>query len=130
MSWRSIVRAAVEQGFRLEAGTRHVLMCDRYGRVIAVGGGGTPGDWRSERNLLAILRRAGLRWPWTTADRRRSRSDGRRLSTGRQRTSVTVGGLPKRRQRQSPTGMGAAPRVTGILPTLVTASTEVNDCHG
>lgn len=59
---RKIVRALEDQGFEVTTTRRGHLMVSRDGAVIATFSG-TASDWRSIRNGLAPLRRAGFRWP-------------------------------------------------------------------
>ena len=61
---RKIVKALEAQGFEVTVTTRGHLMVERDGEVIATLAGST-GDWRSIRNGLAPLKRAGFRWPPT-----------------------------------------------------------------
>ena len=59
---RKIVKALRAQGFEVEITTKQHVIVSRDGRVIVVFSG-TPSDWRSIRNSLARLKRAGFRWP-------------------------------------------------------------------
>lgn len=59
---RKIVRALQQQGFEVETTSKGHLLVTRDGELIAVLAG-TASDWRSLRNGLAPLKRAGFRWP-------------------------------------------------------------------
>ncbi len=59
---RPIVKALRKQGFDVEVTSRGHLMVTRDGVLIATFSG-TASDWRSIRNGLAPLKRAGFRWP-------------------------------------------------------------------
>lgn len=59
---RKIVKALEEQGFEVATTSKGHLMVLRNGEVIATFSG-TPSDWRSIRNSLSRLKRAGFRWP-------------------------------------------------------------------
>lgn len=59
---RKIVKALEAQGFEVVTTAKGHLMVSRDGEVVAVLAG-TASDWRSLRNGLAPLRRAGFRWP-------------------------------------------------------------------
>lgn len=59
---RKIVRALEDQGFEVTVTKRQHVVVSRDGQVIATFSG-TASDWRSIRNGLAPLRRAGFRWP-------------------------------------------------------------------
>jgi biotin operon repressor len=55
---RKIVKALEAQGFEVETTSKGHIVVTRDGVLIA-----TASDWRSIRNGLAPLRRAGFRWP-------------------------------------------------------------------
>jgi len=59
---RKIVKALQAQGFNVETTTKGHLAVYRDGALIATFSG-TASDWRSIRNTLAPLKRAGFRWP-------------------------------------------------------------------
>lgn len=59
---RKMVKALEAQGFEVTVTKRGHLMVSRDGRMIATFSG-TASDWRSIRNGLAYLKRAGFRWP-------------------------------------------------------------------
>lgn len=59
---RKIVKALEAQGFTVTVTANGHLMVSRGGQVIAVLAG-SASDWRSIRNALAVLKRAGFRWP-------------------------------------------------------------------
>lgn len=59
---RKIVKALEAQGFEVAVTSAGHLMVSRDGTVIAVLAGNAS-DWRSLRNGLAPLKRAGFRWP-------------------------------------------------------------------
>jgi len=59
---RKIVKALRAQGFTVEITAKQHVIVSREDRVIAVFAG-TASDWRSLRNSLAPLKRAGFRWP-------------------------------------------------------------------
>lgn len=59
---REIVKALEAQGFEVTVTKRGHVVVEREGKVIAVFSG-TASDWRSIRNGLAPLKRAGFRWP-------------------------------------------------------------------
>jgi hypothetical protein len=59
---RKIVKALEAQGFEVSVTSRGHVMVSRDGALIATFSG-SASDWRSIRNGLAPLRRAGFRWP-------------------------------------------------------------------
>ena len=59
---RKIIRALEDQGFEVTVTKRGHIMVSRDGQMIATFAG-TASDWRSIRNSLAPLKRAGFRWP-------------------------------------------------------------------
>lgn len=59
---RKIVRALKAQGFEVAVTGKGHLVVTREGALVATFSG-TASDWRSIRNSLAPLRRAGFRWP-------------------------------------------------------------------
>lgn len=59
---RKIVKALEAQGFEVSVTKRQHVVVARDGRVIATFSG-TASDWRSIRNGLSYLKRAGFRWP-------------------------------------------------------------------
>lgn len=59
---RKIVKALEAQGFEVETTSKGHLVVTRDGVLIATFSG-TASDWRSIRNSLAPLKRAGFRWP-------------------------------------------------------------------
>lgn len=61
---RKITKALQAQGFDVEVTKRGHVVVTRDGDLVATFSG-TPSDWRSLRNTLARLRRAGFRWPPT-----------------------------------------------------------------
>lgn len=61
---RKIVKALKAQGFDVETTTKGHVVVYRDGVLIATFSG-TASDWRSIRNSLAPLKRAGFRWPPT-----------------------------------------------------------------
>jgi len=65
MDLRDIVKAAEDQGFRIERTKRgHLSIYPPDKRFPPVIFSGTPGDQRSIKNGLAKLRQAGFIWPW------------------------------------------------------------------
>ena len=59
---RKNIRALEDQGFEVAVTTRQHIVVTRDGQMIATFSG-TASDWRSIRNGLAPLKRAGFRWP-------------------------------------------------------------------
>lgn len=59
---RKIIRALEDQGFEVTVTKRQHIVVTRDGQMIATFSG-TASDWRSIRNGLAPLKRAGFRWP-------------------------------------------------------------------
>lgn len=59
---RKIVKALEDQGFEVTVTKRGHVTVSRDGELIATFSG-TASDWRSIRNGLAPLKRAGFRWP-------------------------------------------------------------------
>lgn len=59
---RKIIKALEAQGFDVEINAKGHPMVYRDGALIATFSG-SPSDWRSIRNSLAPLKRAGFRWP-------------------------------------------------------------------
>ncbi len=59
---RKMLAAAKEQGFTVETTRRGHLRVWQGDRLITTFAG-TASDWRSARNALAALRRAGFVWP-------------------------------------------------------------------
>lgn len=59
---RRIAKALEAQGFKVAITKRGHMIVSRDGELIATFSG-TASDWRSLRNSLAPLRRAGFRWP-------------------------------------------------------------------
>lgn len=59
---RKIVEALRSQGFEVEETAKQHLVVSKDGRRVATLSG-TASDWRSIRNGLARLKRAGFRWP-------------------------------------------------------------------
>jgi hypothetical protein len=59
---RKMVKALQAQGFEVEVTSKGHIVVSRGGKLIATFSG-TASDWRSIRNGLAPLRRAGFRWP-------------------------------------------------------------------
>jgi hypothetical protein len=59
---RKIIKALEAQGFDVEITKRQHVIVTRDGVLIATFSG-TASDWRSIRNGLAPLKRAGFRWP-------------------------------------------------------------------
>lgn len=59
---RRLIKALEDQGFEIIRTKRGHIKVRRDGRVIATLSS-TPSDWRSLRNGIAYLRRAGFRWP-------------------------------------------------------------------
>lgn len=59
---RKIVKALEAQGFEVETTSKGHLVVSRDGALVATFSG-TASDWRSIRNTLARLKRAGFRWP-------------------------------------------------------------------
>ena len=59
---RKIVKALRDQGFDVEITSKQHVIVSCEGRLIATFSG-TASDWRSIRNGLAPLKRAGFRWP-------------------------------------------------------------------
>ncbi len=71
MDLRDIVRAAEDQGFRVERTKRgHIVIYPPDKRFQPVNFSGTPGDQRSIRNGLAKLRQVGFVWPWAGRERK------------------------------------------------------------
>ena len=59
---RKLVKALEDQGFVVRRTSRGQYLVTLDGRRVATLSGST-GDWRSLRNAIAVLRRAGFRWP-------------------------------------------------------------------
>lgn len=59
---RKIIEALETQGFEVTITRRGHVVVRRDGQVVATLSG-TASDYRSIRNGLAYLRRAGFRWP-------------------------------------------------------------------
>ncbi len=59
---RKLAKALKTQGFDVEVTAKGHLVVSRDGKLVATFSG-TPSDWRSFRNALAPLKRAGFRWP-------------------------------------------------------------------
>jgi len=59
---RDIVKGLEAQGFEVRTTSKQHLVVTRDGELIATFSG-TASDWRSIRNTLAPLKRAGFRWP-------------------------------------------------------------------
>jgi len=65
MDLRDVVKAAEEQGFRVERTSKgHWKFFPPDPAKPAEFFSGTPSDQRAIKNLIAKLRRAGLIWPW------------------------------------------------------------------
>ncbi len=56
---KTLLRALDDQGFSVRRSGKGHLLVQRGGRTVATLAG-TPSDWRSHRNSLAALRRAGF----------------------------------------------------------------------
>lgn len=66
MKARDIVEAARRQGWTVSQTKRgHIKLVPADPDMPIVIGSGTPGDYRAVRNLLALARRSGLRYPET-----------------------------------------------------------------
>ena len=61
---RKIVKALKAQGFEVDTTSKGHVIVTRDGDLIATFSGAAS-DWRSLRNGLAPLKRAGFRWPPT-----------------------------------------------------------------
>jgi len=59
---RELAKALEAQGFDVKVTAKQHVMVSKNGRLIATFSG-TASDWRSLRNALAPLKRAGFRWP-------------------------------------------------------------------
>lgn len=59
---RKLVKALEAQGFDVKVTAKQHVIVSRDGELIATFSG-TASDWRSIRNGLAPLKRAGFRWP-------------------------------------------------------------------
>lgn len=59
---RKVVKGLEDQGFEVSVTRKGHLMVYRDGELIATLAG-TASDWRSIRNGLAPLKRAGFLWP-------------------------------------------------------------------
>ena len=71
MDLRDIVKAAREQGFRVDRTSKgHWVFYHPDPKVAPIYFSGTPGDWRAIHNLLGKLRRAGFIWPWSAQRRK------------------------------------------------------------
>jgi predicted RNA binding protein YcfA (HicA-like mRNA interferase family) len=58
-----LVKTLQAQGFTVtRTAKNHLLVRDPDGKAITTLAG-TPSDWRSTKNAIATLKRAGLRWP-------------------------------------------------------------------
>lgn len=62
---RKMVKALEAQGFTVLVTAKQHVMVSKDGRLIATFSG-TASDWRSIRNTLGPLKRAGFRWPPST----------------------------------------------------------------
>lgn len=59
---RRLVRELKKQGFTVETTTKgHIRVLDANGSHVTITAG-TPSDYRSRKNFLAELRRAGFIW--------------------------------------------------------------------
>jgi predicted RNA binding protein YcfA (HicA-like mRNA interferase family) len=71
MDLRDIESAAREQGWRVERNKKgHPVFYHPDPNGPAITASGTPSDRRAILNLLALLKKAGLIWPWTAQMRR------------------------------------------------------------
>ncbi len=69
MDFRDIEQAARDQGWSTGRNKKgHSVLYPPDGPPCVFSG--TPGDVRSLRNFLALVKRYGLKWPWTAQDRR------------------------------------------------------------
>lgn len=59
---RKIVREAERQGFETRTSGKGYTLIYRDGALVTKAAQ-TTSDWRSRRNLVAALRRAGFIWP-------------------------------------------------------------------
>ncbi|WP_036828690.1 hypothetical protein [Phycicoccus jejuensis] len=59
---RKIAKALEQQGFDVKVTKRGHISVSKDGRFVVVFAG-TPSDWRSMRNALAAMKRAGFVWP-------------------------------------------------------------------
>ncbi|UUW88387.1 hypothetical protein [Pimelobacter simplex] len=59
---KKIVKALREQGFDVKATKKGHIAVYRDGRFVAMFAG-TASDWRSMKNGLAAVKRAGFKWP-------------------------------------------------------------------
>lgn len=59
---KKIVKALEQQGFEVERTKKGHIAVYREGRFVAMFAG-TASDWRSIKNGLAAVKRAGFRWP-------------------------------------------------------------------
>lgn len=59
---KKIIKALKEQGFDVEVTKKGHIAVYRDGRFVAMFAG-TPSDWRSMKNGLAAVKRAGFKWP-------------------------------------------------------------------
>ena len=59
---RKIAKALKAQGFETEMTKRGHLMVYRDGHLVTTFSG-TASDWRALKNALAVLKRAGFKWP-------------------------------------------------------------------
>jgi len=59
---KKLVKALEAQDFEVRATKRQHLKVSKNGRWVTTLPG-TPSDWRSMRNAMAALKRAGFRWP-------------------------------------------------------------------
>lgn len=64
MDWKSIERAATEQGWRKEPTKKGFRMLPPDPSKPAVQVHQTPSDRRALANTLAEMKRSGLVWPW------------------------------------------------------------------
>ena len=59
---KKLVKALEAQDFEVRATKRQHLTVSKNGQWVTTLPG-TPSDWRSMRNAMAALKRAGFRWP-------------------------------------------------------------------
>ena len=59
---RKMAKALEQQGFDVKVTKRGHISVSKDGRFVVVFAG-TPSDWRSMRNALAAMKRAGFVWP-------------------------------------------------------------------
>jgi hypothetical protein len=75
---KEVLKALVEQGWRVEEGTKHHMAYSPDKTVSPVTVPATPSDRRGFENLVHQLRRGGFVWPWNAQAKKQFRQIKRR----------------------------------------------------